>query len=92
MVTNVLKLGLFVAVLGVGASVYADDDVDCSRASKWEYSHKYKEGDLATSPSTEGGSVEYRCKSAASCGQESPSPVTSATWARVGKCKPGTAN
>ena len=92
MIIKLFKLGLFVAILGVGVTVYADDQVDCSHVAKWDSSHTYKDGDLVTATSTEGGSVEYSCKSAASCGRESPSPVTRSTWERVGKCKTGTAN
>jgi hypothetical protein len=77
MMTKMLKLGLFVAILGVGVTVYADDQVDCSHVAKWDSGHTYKEGDLVTATSVDGGSVEFSCKSAASCGRESPSAVTS---------------
>ncbi len=92
MMTKIFKLGLFAAILGVGVTVYADDQVDCSHVAKWDSSHTYKVGDLVTNTSTEGGSVEFSCKSAASCGRESPSAVSYATWERIGKCKSGTAN
>ena len=91
MLIKPLRIGLFVAIVGAAGTLYADDEVNCSSVAKYDSSHTYKTGDLVTAVSTEGGSVEYRCKSD-DCGRVSPSPVTYASWERVGKCKTGTAN
>jgi hypothetical protein len=46
MMTKAIGIGLFVAIVSVGGTLYAGDEVDCSRLDTYADGHTYNKGDL----------------------------------------------
>jgi hypothetical protein len=44
--TKAIGIGLFVAIVSVGGTLYAGDEVDCSRLDTYADGHTYNKGDL----------------------------------------------
>jgi hypothetical protein len=82
-------LGLFVAIVAVALGIrskplQAEDQIDCSKASKWVDNHTYNKGDLVwwSTP----GETEYRCNETYCF-----TPIPTHFWDKVGVCRFGTA-
>ena len=83
--TKTIGIALFVATLGIGGTLYADDQVDCSKIPQKEGNKQYSKGDIVKDFVTT-GMWEFRCASS-DCTRSATSAYSNYPWERVAKCK-----